>query len=165
MKRQDVLRMPFLILFILIPIAEVYAFLAVGDEIGILNTLLLCVVTAFIGGFLVKQQGVETLFNAQKNLQGGKLPIQQLFDGFCLIIAGAMLLTPGFVTDIAGFLLLLPPFRQFLRQKLSDSNKFKAYSGNHDPKEDNNTIEGDFEIVEETVENTPETLENTKNKE
>ncbi len=164
MKRKDVLRMPFLVLFILIPIAEVYAFLAVGDEIGILNTLLLCIVTAFIGGYLVKRQGIETLFNAQKNLQGGKLPVQQLFDGFCLIIAGALLLTPGFVTDIAGFLLLLPPFRQFLSQKLSNSDRFKVYTGKNTPKSDDNTIEGDFEIVQETVENDPETLENTKNK-
>jgi len=154
--------MPFLILFILIPIAEVYAFLAVGDEIGILQTLLLCVLTAIIGGILVKQQGLETLFNAQKNMQGGKLPIQEIFDGFCLIISGALLLTPGFITDIAGFSLLIPPFRQFLRQKLANSDKFSVHMPNNQ-KQSDDIIDGDFEIVRETVEIDPEKIENSKN--
>ena len=102
--------MPFIILFIIIPLVEIYFFLLVGDAVGILQTLLLCVLTAIIGGFLVKKQGLETLFNAQKNLQGGTLPMKEIFDGFCLVVAGALLMTPGFFTDIVGFSLLVPFF-------------------------------------------------------
>lgn len=154
--------MPFLILFIMVPIAEVYAFLAVGDEIGILPTLLLCVLTAIIGGILVKQQGLETLFNAQKNMQAGKLPVQEIFDGFALIIAGGLLLTPGFVTDICGFLLLIPSFRRILREKLSNSDKFSVHMPSTSRQSDD-IIDGDFEIVRETVENNPKNIENNKN--
>ena len=157
--------MPFLLLFVIIPIAEVYAFLAVGDEIGIFQTLLLCVLTAIIGGILVKQQGLATLFNANKNLQGGKLPIQQIFDGFCLIISGALLLTPGFITDIVGFSLLFPPFRRFLREKLANSNKFSVHMGQTSTQSPQNDdiIDGDFEIVRETVDIDPEKIENNQN--
>jgi len=144
--------MPFLILFILVPIAEVYVFLAVGDEIGIFKTLLMCVLTAIIGGLLVKKQGMETLFNAQQSMNGGKLPVQQIFDGFCLMLAGALLLTPGFVTDFAGFSLLIPTFRHFLREKLSQSSKFKVHvtgqSRHNASYNDSDIIDGDYETVE-----------------
>lgn len=138
--------MPFLALFIIIPILEVYAFLTVGAAVGILETLALCVLTAIIGGILVKQQGLETLFKAQNNLHGGKLPVQEIFDGFCLIIAGALLLTPGFVTDIAGFLLLLAPFRRFLRLKLEKSGKFNVHMGQKTSYNDD-IIDGEYETV------------------
>ena len=142
--------MPFLILFVMIPIAEVYAFIVVGEEIGVLKTLLLCVLTAVIGGFLVRQQGLETLMKAQKSFSTGILPVEALFDGLCLIIAGALLLTPGFVTDIAGFLLLLPPFRGVLRKIISKSGKFSIKSSNFQSKYTENRddiIEGVYKDV------------------
>jgi len=144
--------MPFLLLFIIIPILEVYAFLTVGAAVGVLQTLALCVLTAIIGGILVKKQGIETLFKAQNNLHGGKLPIQEIFDGFCLIISGALLLTPGFVTDIAGFLLLLAPFRSFLREKLAKTGKFNVHMGQNTAY-NNDIIDGEYEKV------TPEVVE------
>ncbi|MEM8832980.1 MAG: FxsA family protein [Pseudomonadota bacterium] len=140
--------MPFIILFIIIPLVEIYFFLLVGDAVGILQTLLLCVLTAIIGGFLVKKQGLETLFNAQKNLQGGTLPMKEIFDGFCLVVAGALLMTPGFFTDIVGFSLLVPFFRDFLKKMMLESGKFKVYgakSGTYT--HDETVIDGDYETV------------------
>ena len=138
--------MPFLIIFVLIPLAEVYAFIEVGGEIGILQTLLLCVLTAAIGGFLVRQQGLETLFKTQTNLQSGKIPLDALFDGFCIVVAGALLLTPGFVTDIIGFSLLFPPFRQFMRKLIGKYGNFQVHSAqNHTQKPQNgDIIEGEY---------------------
>lgn len=139
--------MPFLIIFVLVPLAEVYAFINVGEEIGVLKTLLLCVLTAMIGGFLVRQQGLETLFKAQKGLQSGQLPVNALFDGFCLVIAGALLLTPGFVTDTAGFLLLIPAFRGFLKSAFAKHGKFKVHTAGQQRRTDDGVIEGEYETV------------------
>jgi UPF0716 protein FxsA len=142
--------MPFLILFVLIPIAEIYAFITVGEEIGVLKTLLLCVLTAIIGGYLVRRQGLETLMNAQKSFQIGNMPLNALFDGLCLVISGALLLTPGFVTDIIGFSLLFPPFRQFLRHLTVKSGKFSMQSSNFATKHQRNSddiIEGNYKDV------------------
>lgn len=143
--------MPFLIIFVIIPLLEVFAFIQVGDEIGVFKTLLLCVLTAMIGGMLVRQQGLETLVKAQNNFRSGQIPLDALFDGFCIVIAGAMLLTPGFVTDTMGFLLLIPPFRKFVREKIAASGKFKVYgAGTEQPRaHDSDVIEGDYETVVE----------------
>lgn len=143
--------MPFLIIFVIIPLLEVFAFIQVGDEIGVFKTLLLCVLTAMIGGMLVRQQGLETLVKAQNNFRSGQIPLDALFDGFCIVIAGAMLLTPGFVTDTMGFLLLIPPFRKFVREKIAASGKFKVYgAGMEQPRaHDSDIIEGDYETVVE----------------
>ena len=142
--------MPFLILFVLIPIAEIYAFITVGEEIGVLKTLLLCVLTAILGGYLVRRQGLETLMNAQKSFQAGNMPLNALFDGLCIVISGALLLTPGFVTDIVGFSLLLPPFRQFLRRAVVKSGKFSMKSSDFSTKYQRNSddiIEGSYKDV------------------
>ena len=141
--------MPFLIIFALIPLAEVYAFINVGEEIGVFRTLLLCILTAAIGGLLVRHQGLETLFKAQKSLQSGKLPLDALFDGFCLVVAGALLLTPGFVTDTFGFSLLIPPFRRLLRELLTKYGTFKVAGAAHSPHKNgqDDIIEGDYEHV------------------
>lgn len=119
--------MPFLILFVLIPIAEVYTFINVGEEIGILKTLALCVLTALIGGYVVRQQGLGTLLKAQNNLRTGSLPLKELFDGFCIVIAGALLLTPGFVTDTLGFILLVPFLRSIIQNLLSKYGNFNVH--------------------------------------
>ena len=150
--------MPFFIIFILIPLAEVYAFIEVGGQVGLLKTLLLCVLTAMIGGFLVRQQGLEMLMQGQRELQSGRLPLDKLFDGFCIVIAGALLVTPGFVTDFVGFSLLFPPFRSFMRRMIKKSGKFSVHGmgqstsdytySNHG----DDIIEGEYEQVKETQE-------------
>lgn len=141
--------MRFIIIFLIIPLAEVFAFLNVGKEIGILNTLLLCVLTAVVGGFLVRLQGLEMLIKAQASLIGGKMPLNEIFSGFCIVVSGALLLTPGFVTDILGFLLLFPPFRSILKDFLSKNTNFNAKSYQYRPNNDNDdTIEGQYERVD-----------------
>lgn len=143
--------MPILLLFIIIPLAEVYAFINVGEEIGVLKTLLLCVATAIIGGTLVKMQGIETLMKAQKNFSAGTLPVNELFDGLCLVIAGALLLTPGFVTDTVGFALLVPPLRAVLRGFLAKHNKFNmgaSSTSRPSPSNPDDIIEGDYEHIQ-----------------
>lgn len=148
--------MPFLFIFVLIPIAEVYAFINVGDEIGVLKTLLLCVATALIGGLIVRYQGLETLMKAKSSLRSGGIPLDAFFDGICIVIAGALLLTPGFVTDTFGFCLLIPPLRHGLKNMLIKSGKFNMAGNNQEnssftrPNTSNDDIiEGNYEKVDE----------------
>ncbi len=123
-------------------------FMAVGEHIGIMTTLLLAVLTAIIGGMIVKHQGIQTLIAMRIAAEHGKMPISEIFDGFCLVIAGAMLITPGFVTDTLGFLLLVPAIRLFIKTMLKkhtswtlQSHEFYAQTRNIDP----NIIEGECE--------------------
>ena len=109
--------MIFWLIFISIPLIEIALFINVGGQVGIAWTLFLCVVTAAVGAFLVRKQGLETLFSARAMMERQELPVEALFDGFCLFIAGAVLVTPGFFTDMIGFSLLVPSIRRWLRQK------------------------------------------------
>ncbi len=157
--------MPFFLIFILLPIAEIYTFIGVGKEIGVSQTLLFCLVTALIGGFLVRKQGVETLMSGHKALSAGEFPLEHLFTGFCIVISGALLVTPGFLTDIFGFSLLIEPVRKFLQTKIMNSSKFSIHTmsdGNpqsartHSPygAQDGDIIEGDYEeIPDEKIDN------------
>ncbi len=108
--------MVFLILtaFILVPIVEIAVFIKVGDQIGLWPTIGIVVLTAMIGTALLRQQGLSVLFRIQENLAANRIPVRELFDGVCLVIAGALLLTPGFVTDTIGFLLFVAPLRRSL---------------------------------------------------
>ncbi|MBK20518.1 MAG: hypothetical protein CMM52_16940 [Rhodospirillaceae bacterium] len=101
--------------FILIPVIEIAVFIQLGGEIGLWNTFILIVLTAFAGTWLLRSQGLATLQRAQLSLEQQIFPMTEVFDGLCLIVAGVLLLTPGFVTDAAGFLLFLPFIRTLLR--------------------------------------------------
>lgn len=118
--------MPFFVIFVCIPLAEIVVFMSVSDKIGLGTALLIALMTAVIGGFIVKYQGLRTLFAAQESMKHGEIPSKELFDGLCLVAAGATLITPGFITDAIGFLLLIPAFRNALRTKISKSAHFKA---------------------------------------
>lgn len=107
--------MPLLfVLFIVMPIAELYVLIQVGTKIGVLNTVLLVFVTAIVGVALLRQQGVAMLFRANQRLQQGELPLEELLSGMMLAFGGALLLTPGFITDAIGFSCLLPWTRTWL---------------------------------------------------
>ena len=99
------------LIFFLTPIVEMYLLIEVGGYIGTLPTIGLVMLTAVIGVALLRVQGVATLTRGLNRLQQGQLPAQELAEGLLLAVAGALLLTPGFVTDSAGFLLLFPPSR------------------------------------------------------
>jgi UPF0716 protein FxsA len=105
-----------LLVFIVVPILEIVVFIRAGEWIGLWPTVAGVVLTAVIGAAIVRHQGLSTLARAQRSLGAGRFPVTEVFDGLCLVIAGAFLITPGFLTDSAGFVLLVPPVRAFLRQ-------------------------------------------------
>lgn len=109
--------MPFLfaLLFLVVPFAELAVILKVGGEVGVLNTIALLVVVSAVGGWLVKREGLSVLRQAQARISAGAVPGRELVDGVLVILAGALLLTPGFLTDCVGILLLLPPVRAAVR--------------------------------------------------
>ncbi len=152
--------MPFLILFVIIPLSEVIVFISVSDKIGLGTALLIALFTAILGGIIVKHQGIQTIITAQKSMEGGKIPSKELFDGLCLIAAGATLITPGFITDAIGFALLVPAIRDYMRKKLAKSSKFKAtgfsaqYTEFHEAKnyhkpQDPDVIDVEYETIED----------------
>ncbi len=100
------------LIFLVIPVVEIYFLIQVGEQIGALWTVLLVVLTAVIGVRLLKQQGLSTLMKAQQKMQSGTIPAGEMVEGIALLIAGAFLLTPGFFTDFIGFLLLIPQTRK-----------------------------------------------------
>ncbi|CAN0382635.1 unnamed protein product [Discosporangium mesarthrocarpum] len=102
-----------LAMFIAIPIIEIGLFIEIGGWIGLWPTLGIVIVTAFAGTTLLRLQGLAVLRRAQESTARNELPVQEVFDGLCLLIAGVLLLTPGFFTDAVGFLLFVPPFRRF----------------------------------------------------
>lgn len=109
-----------LLLFIIVPIIELALFMLLGRYLGLPATLAIIVVTAFIGAALTKSQGGRALANFQNALAMGKMPHKEMVDGILILIAGAVLLTPGFLTDAIGFLLLFPPARAVIRGIFSD---------------------------------------------
>lgn len=104
-----------ILLFILVPAAEISLFLLSGKTIGIWPTFLLIVLTGIAGSYLAKKQGLHTLRKVQEQLQYGRIPSTEILDGVCILVGGVLLLSPGFITDIVGLLLLFPPSRVFLQ--------------------------------------------------
>ncbi len=107
-----------LLLFIGIPLVELVLFLRIGSRIGLPATLGIIILTGILGAWLTRLQGMRTLGRFQKALAEGRLPHEEVLEGIMILIAGAVLLTPGFLTDAAGFLLLVPPVRAQLRRGL-----------------------------------------------
>lgn len=103
-----------LLAFIGVPLIEIALFIQVGDVIGLWPTIAIVIATALAGTALIRWQGLNTLQRAQAEMEAQRLPVRELFDGICLIFAGALLLTPGFLTDTIGFILLVPPLRAIL---------------------------------------------------
>jgi UPF0716 protein FxsA len=104
----------FLLLFVGAPLIELYVLIQVGSVIGALPTIALSVLTAVIGGALVRHQGLNVVMRVRDNLNRGETPALDLIDGAVLLLCGFALLLPGFVTDIVGFALLIPPVRHAL---------------------------------------------------
>jgi UPF0716 protein FxsA len=122
--------MRFLVLFfIAVPLGEMLLLFEVSDRIGALPTLSLVVLTAVIGVQILKRQGLSTLLRANQRLQSGQLPAQEIVEGMMLAGAGALLLTPGFITDTIGFALLTGPVRRMLARKVIKSGVVKSMGG------------------------------------
>lgn len=114
-----------LFLFIAVPIMELAIFIRLGDSLGIGATLAIILVTAILGAGLTKSQGRQALQNFNQALASGKMPHREATDGLLILVAGAVLLTPGFLTDALGFALLFPPTRAIFRHRLAASLKEK----------------------------------------
>ena len=112
------------LLFVIMPIAEIAVLINVGEIIGGWNTVLLVILSAMIGAYLVKREGISTLAQAQLKMQQGQVPAEEIGSGLLLLVAGVLLVTPGFITDVFGLLLTLP-----LTRKKIGSVLFHALNG------------------------------------
>lgn len=115
-----------LFLLVAIPLIETWFLIQVGQEIGALPTILAVIATAVIGGYMVRQQGLSTLQEVQQAQLRGEMPAQSMIEGMMIVVAGALLLTPGFFTDAFGFLLLLPGSRKAMANYLLRAGVIKA---------------------------------------
>ena len=106
------------LLFLGVPIAELYVIFQVGHSVGVLNTLALLILISVVGAWLAKREGLGVLRRIQRSIEAGRVPATELIDGFLILLAGALMLTPGFLTDIVAILLLLPPVRAVVRRQL-----------------------------------------------
>ncbi|ACR14604.1 FxsA family protein [Teredinibacter turnerae] len=138
----------FTLLFIAVPILEMWLLIKVGSLIGALPTIGLVFLTAMLGLALLRQQGIQTLFRAQQRMQHGELPASEMVEGIFLAVGGALLLTPGFFTDAVGFCCLLPGVRQVIlgwALKNAVFGKVNVRSdGPHRAGESHTTIDGDY---------------------
>jgi UPF0716 protein FxsA len=114
------------ILFALLPILEIAILVNVGSIIGGWNTIGIVILTAFIGAYFVKREGIATLQTAQAKMQRNEVPGKELVEGLMLVIAGVLLVTPGFVTDILGFLFVMPGSRHLLASQVSKHMKMRV---------------------------------------
>ena len=104
--------------FTIIPIIEIYLLIEIGSMFGALTAVALVILTGFLGAFLARMQGLQTLYRIQESLREGRMPSGELLDALLIGIAGLVLLTPGFLTDSAGFLLLIPATRNAIKNWL-----------------------------------------------
>jgi UPF0716 protein FxsA len=104
--------------FVVVPIVEIGLFLQVGSYIGVPATLGLIILTAIVGTMLVRSQGIDVIRKVQNSANRGEMPVAALTQGLFVLIAGILLLTPGFATDTLGFCLLIPPVREVLAAKI-----------------------------------------------
>ena len=132
---------PILLSIILIPIIEIYLFIKIGSQIGAITTILLIFITAVVGVYYAKYEGLNTLKAGFLQLSRNEAPAYEIISGAAIAFAAILLIIPGFATDIFGFLLIFPISRKFFFSKFA--KKF-----NH-KKEKNNFIDGDFEDIED----------------
>lgn len=112
-----------LLLFIAMPIVEIGVLIQVGGWLGLWPTLIIVILTAVLGTWMLRQQSAATMMQAQNRLQAGELPAQQIFEGLLLLVGGVLLLTPGFVSDAFGFACLFPWTRRWLAGQIANRTK------------------------------------------
>ena len=109
--------------FTLVPFVEIYILIKIGSYIGALNTVVVVILTGLLGALLARYQGLRTALRVRESLQRGEIPGSEMLDALLILLAGIVLLTPGFLTDIAGIMLLVPRtrslFKQWIRRKLT----------------------------------------------
>lgn len=133
---------PFLILIILIPVIEIYLFIKIGSQIGAITTIMLIFITAIVGVYYAKYEGLNTLKSGFSQLNRNETPTYEMLSGAAIAFAAVLLIIPGFLTDMIGFLLIFPISRKLI---------FKFYSKKftNEKKENKAFIEGEFEDIDE----------------
>jgi UPF0716 protein FxsA len=111
--------LPLVLLFIVVPIAELAVIIQVGQEIGVLWTVAILIADSVLGSVLMRAQGRTAWRRFNAAVQAGRVPAREVLDGALVIFGGALLLTPGFITDVLGLLLLIPPTRAVVRRILA----------------------------------------------
>ena len=129
---------PYFLIFIALPALEIFLFIKIGGNIGALNTVALIFLTAIIGVYFAKLQGIQTLKSGMVNLYQNKMPFYEIMTGASIAVAALLLIIPGFFTDLIGFLLLIPLTRKIVIN-LALKNKSKSKMNN-----DNETIDGEI---------------------
>ncbi len=133
------------LIVLIIPFAEIYLLLQVGGVIGAFPTILLVMFTAVLGAWLLKQQGFATFQRFQENLAKGEIPAYEMVEGPIILVGGALLLTPGFITDVIGFACLIPQLRRKIAQYVLEN--YLVQAGGHfqqTKSAENNVLEGEF---------------------
>ena len=133
---------PVLLSIILIPILEIYLFIKIGSQIGAFNTILLIFLTAIIGVYYAKYEGLNTIRSGFTQIIKNQTPAYEIISGAAIAFAAILLILPGFATDFLGFLLIFPITRKLIFGNIS--NKFKK----NEPKR-KNIIEGEYEDIED----------------
>ena len=131
-----------LLLFIFVPLIEIYLFIKVGSFIGAFNTISLILITAIIGIIYARYEGFNTLRSGMSQLVKNQLPVYEIVSGAALAFAALLLILPGFATDFLGFLLIFPPTRKLLFKKVRNK-----YPNQNNKKQD--FINGEFEDIDE----------------
>ena len=134
----------FLFLLIGVPLGELYVLIKVGGSIGAFPTLYLVVLTAVIGVWLVRRQGLSILARIHATLDRGEAPAIEVVEGALVLVAGFALLVPGFVTDLVGFLFLVPPLRHWLVRRLVARWQVEATASAASHRRERHVIEGDW---------------------
>ena len=104
--------------FTLIPFLEIYLLIKIGSHIGAFNTVIIVILTGFLGALLARYQGLQTLLRVRESLHRGEIPASEMLDALLILLAGIVLLTPGFLTDIAGLILLIPRARSLFKIRI-----------------------------------------------
>jgi UPF0716 protein FxsA len=142
-------------IFVVVTLAEIYVLVSVGQAIGGLSTVLLVVITAFIGSSLLRQQGWSTMAKAQQSMSEGRTPAMEMMEGVVILVSGILLLSPGFLTDALGLLGLMPWSRSYFINHFLEKNAERVFKQrnsvfinrtNSSEKKSNkdDTIEGEF---------------------
>ena len=114
-------------IFVVVTLAEIYVLVSVGQAIGGLSTVLLVVITAFIGTSLLRQQGWSTMAKAQQSMTEGRTPAMEMLEGVVILVSGILLLTPGFLTDGLGLLGLMPWSRHYFINHFLEKNAERVF--------------------------------------
>jgi len=133
---------PILLLIILVPVIEIYLLIKIGSQIGAITTIFLIFLTAVVGIYYAKYEGLNTLRSGFAQLSKNETPAYEVISGAAIAFAALLLIIPGFATDTFGFLLIFPISRKFIFNKFKE--KFKSTKNKK-----NNFIEGDFEDIED----------------